>query len=164
MKIPNVHAAWFYEKSDNTRSGQKGTTMKKFLFAACLTVLLAVNSWALDADTVTIDVLAKGTTSWNGATLPAYLTGQPEVTILKISIPPHLRLPLHQHPVINAAVLLKGELTVLTKEGRTLHLTAGDPIIEVVNTWHYGINESNEPAEIIVFYAGVQGRPITTKE
>jgi quercetin dioxygenase-like cupin family protein len=138
--------------------------MKKFLFVACLTVLLAGNSWALDDDTATVDVLAKGTTSWNGATLPAYLTGQPEVTILKISIPPHLQLPLHQHPVINAAVLLKGELTVLTKEGKALHLAAGDPIIEVVNTWHYGINKGNEPAEIIVFYAGVQGRPITTKE
>jgi len=138
--------------------------MKKFLFSACLTLLLAGNSWALDAKTVTVDVLAKSTTSWNGATLPTYLTGQPEVTILKISIPPHIELPLHQHPVINAAVLLKGELTVLTKEGNTLHLEAGDPIIEVVNTWHYGINEGNEPAEIIVFYAGVQGKSITTKE
>jgi len=138
--------------------------MKKFLFAACLTLLLAGNSWALDANTTTVDVLAKGTTSWNGATLTSYLTGQPEVTILKISIPPHLQLPLHQHPVINAGLLLKGELTVFTKAGKTLHLKAGDPIIEVVDTWHYGINEGNEPAEIIVFYAGVQGKPITTKE
>ena len=138
--------------------------MKKFLFAACLTVLLSGNSWALDANTVTVDVLAKTTSSWNGATLPAYLTGQPEVTILKISIPPHMQLPLHQHPVINAGVLLKGELTVLTKEGKTFHLEAGDPIVEVVNTWHYGINEGNESAEIIVFYSGIQGKPITVKE
>jgi quercetin dioxygenase-like cupin family protein len=71
---------------------------------------------------------------------------------------------LHQHPVINAGVLLQGELTVETNEGKTLHLKAGDPIVEVVNTWHYGINEGDEPAEIIVFYAGVQGKPITTKE
>ena len=138
--------------------------MKKFLFAVCLTLLLSGNSWALDASTVTVDVLAKTTASWNGATLPSYPTGQPEVTILKISIPPHTKLPLHQHPVINAAVLLTGELTVFTKEGKTLHLEAGDPIVEVVNTWHYGINEGNEPAEIIVFYAGIQGESVTTKE
>ena len=138
--------------------------MKKFLFVVCLTVLLAGNSWALNDNAVTVDVLAKTTSSWNGATLPSYLTGQPEVTILKISIPPHVRLPLHQHPVINAGVLLQGKLTVVTKEGETLHLEAGDPIVEVVNTWHYGINEGDGPAEIIVFYAGIQGQPVTTKE
>jgi len=138
--------------------------MKKFLFAVCLTLLLSGNSWALDDGAVTVDVLAKATSSWNGETLPSYLTGQPEVTILKISIPPHIQLPLHQHPVINAGVLLKGELTVLTKEGKTLHLKAGDPIVEVVTTWHYGINEGNDPAEIIVFYSGIQGKPITIKE
>jgi len=138
--------------------------MKKFLFAVCLTLLLSGNSWALNDNTVIVDVLAKATSSWNGETLPFYLTGQPEITILKISIPPHIQLPLHQHPVINAGVLLKGELTVLTKEGKTLHLKAGDPIVEVVNTWHYGINEGNEPAEIIVFYAGIQGKPITIKD
>jgi quercetin dioxygenase-like cupin family protein len=139
--------------------------MKKFLFAVCLTLLLlSGNNWALDDTAVTVGVLDKATSSWNGETLPPYLTGQPEVTILKISIPPHFQLPLHRHPVINAGVLLKGELTVFTKEGKTLHLEAGDPIIEVVNTWHYGINEGNEPAEIIVFYAGIQGEPVTTKE
>ena len=138
--------------------------MKKFLFVVCLILLIAGNSWALNDNAVTVDILAKTTSSWNGATLPSYPTGQPEVTILKISIPPHIQLPLHQHPVINAGVLLKGELTVLTKEGKTLHLKAGDSIVEVVNTWHYGINEGDEPAEIIVFYAGVQGKPISIKE
>lgn len=138
--------------------------MKKFLFAVCLTLLLSGNSWALDDGAVTVDVLAKTTSSWNGETLPSYLTGQPEVTILKISIPPHIQLPLHQHPVISAGVLLKGELTVLTKEGKTLHLKAGDPIVEVVNTWHYGINKGNEPAKILIFYAGIRGKPVTTKE
>jgi len=137
--------------------------MRKFLYAACLTLLLSVNSWALNDSAVTVDVLAKTTSSWNGAILPFYLKGQPEVTILRISIPPHVQLPLHQHPVINAGVLLQGELTVETKEGKTLHLKAGDPIVEVVNTWHYGINEGDEPAEIIVFYAGIQDKSITIK-
>lgn len=137
--------------------------MRKFLFAACLTLLLSGNSWALDAGTVTVDVLAKTTSSWNGATLPFYPSGQPEVTILKITIPPHFQLPLHQHPVINAGVLLQGELTVATKGGKIHHLKAGDPIVEVVNTWHYGINEGDEPAEIIVFYAGIKGEPVTIK-
>ena len=47
-------------------------------------------------------------------------------------------------------------------EGKTLHLSAGDPpIVEVVNTLYYGINQGSVPAEIIVFYAGTVGTPIT---
>ena len=37
-------------------------------------------------------------------------------------------------------------------------------IVELVDKWHYGKNESEAPAEIIVFYAGVHGEPITVKE
>ena len=96
--------------------------------------------------------------------LPSYPKGKPEITILRIQIPPKVQLPLHEHPVINAGVLLKGELTVVTKEEDRLRLKAGDSIVEVVNKWHYGINEGNEYAEIIVFYAGVQGSRITIKK
>lgn len=66
--------------------------------------------------------------------------------------------------MINAGVLISGELTVLTKDGKTMHLKAGDPIVEVVNTLHYGINQGNVPAEIIVFYAGTIDMPITVVE
>lgn len=138
--------------------------MKRVLYVVCLAFLLSSPARALNDSTVTVDILAKTTSSWNGETLPAYSTGQPEVTILKIVIPPGVKLPLHQHPVTNAGVLLKGELTVITKERKTLHLKAGDPIVEVINTLHYGINEGTEPAEIIIFYAGILGQPITIKE
>jgi quercetin dioxygenase-like cupin family protein len=96
--------------------------------------------------------------------LPAYLPGQPQITILRISIPAGARLDIHSHPVINAGVLISGELTVLTKDGKTLHLKAGDSIVEVVNTLHYGINQGDVPAEIIVFYAGTIDIPITVVE
>jgi hypothetical protein len=66
--------------------------------------------------------------------------------------------------VINAGVLTRGQLTVVTKEGKTLYLKAGDPIVEVVNTVHYGINHGSAPAEIIVFYEGIIGSPITVTE
>lgn len=108
--------------------------------------------------------LVKSTTSWDGTPLPAYPTSTPEITILRITIPPHQTLPMHTHPVINAGVLLKGELTVMTDSGHVLHLKPYDPIIEVVDTWHYGKNEGDEPAEIVVFYAGDQGNAITIKK
>ena len=66
---------------------------------------------------------------------------------------------MHKHPVINTGVLLKGRLTVVKENGETKHLKAGDPLAEVVNTWHYGINPGNTPAEILVVYSGVEGVP-----
>jgi beta-lactamase class D len=111
-----------------------------------------------------VEELVKSNVSWDGRTLPAYPAGSPEVTILRITVAPGERLPLHTHPVINAGVLTKGGLTVVTADDRKLYLKAGDPIVEVVDTWHYGVNEGSEPAEIVVFYAGITGEPITVKE
>ncbi|PKN64427.1 MAG: cupin domain-containing protein [Deltaproteobacteria bacterium HGW-Deltaproteobacteria-12] len=105
--------------------------------------------------------LVKTTQSWDGKVLPAYPQGQPEITILRINILAGARLETHHHPVINAGVLTRGQLTVVTMDGKTLYLKAGDPIVEVVNTVHYGINHGSAPAEIIVFYTGIIGSPIT---
>jgi len=110
---------------------------------------------------IEVEPLAKSTASWNGTVLPAYPAGQPELTVLRIRIAPGARLPMHEHPFINAAVMLAGELTVRTEAGGTLRLKRGEAIVEVVDQWHYGHNEGTEVAELIVFYAGVQGQPIT---
>jgi quercetin dioxygenase-like cupin family protein len=135
--------------------------------SACLAagLLLAFASTVLadGGNGITVRQLAKTTHSWNGAELPAYGDGQPQVTILRIEIAPGAKLPRHAHPVINAGVLLRGELTVTTEAGDTFRLTAGHPIVEVVDTWHHSENTGHEPAEIIVFYAGEEGEPITVK-
>ena len=138
--------------------------VKRFFFGICLILLLSSNVCAQEVNTATVDILAKTSISWDGEELPNYAKGKPEITILRIKIPPKVQLPLHVHPVINAGVLLKGELTVVTEDKKTLHLKTGDSIVEVVGKWHYGKNEGNELAEIIVFYAGVQDTPITIKK
>ena len=116
------------------------------------------------ATPVVKEELVKTTQSWDGKCLPAYLQGQPEITILRMSIPAGAQLKTHSHPVINAVVLISGQLTVVTTDGKTLHLKAGDPFVEVVNTLHYGINQGKVPAELVVFYAGVINTPITVVE
>ncbi|MDC1288160.1 cupin domain-containing protein [Gammaproteobacteria bacterium] len=126
--------------------------------------MLHGNGSANDPSTVEVEVMAKSSTSWDGENLPNYARGMPEVTILKIVIPPGTTLPVHKHSMINAGVLLKGELTVVTQENKTLHLKSGDTIVEVVNKWHYGKNEGKKPAEIIVFYAGTVGEPLSIKK
>ncbi|MBE0370906.1 cupin domain-containing protein [Pseudoalteromonas aurantia] len=130
-----------------------------------LMVLLSFYSTADEKHVpISVETIVKTTQSWNGNTLPAYPKGQPEITILKIAIAPGVTLPWHQHPVINAGVLLKGELLVTTKKGKKLKMTAGDPITEVIDTWHYGVNTGTDTAEIMVFYAGIENQPITIKQ
>lgn len=108
--------------------------------------------------------LVKSSASWDGKPLPPYKKGTPEITILRITVPPKQALPMHKHPTINAGVLLKGELTVTKENGEILHLKPYDSIVEVMETWHYGRNDGNVPAEIIVFYAGEKDKPITIKK
>ncbi|MCJ8302965.1 cupin domain-containing protein [Shewanella sp.] len=86
---------------------------------------------------------------------------QPEVTIKEIVIAPGEELPWHQHPVINAGILISGELMVYTRDGKKKNLKAGDTLIELVNTSHYGKNISSEPAKIVVFYLGEKGDKVT---
>ena len=138
------------------------------VFAAFCVILLLqpgcatvrVSQDAIEASPI-VKELVKTSRSWDGKGLPAYPQGQPEITILRITIPAGTSLHMHSHPVINAGLMMSGELTVLTPDGKTLHLKAGDPIVEVVNTLHYGMNQGKVPAEIVVFYAGVINTPIT---
>lgn len=132
--------------------------MKKALL---ISLMIIATSFILTAEKTKVEVLKKSSSCWDGTVLKEYPKGQPEISILKITVPPHTALPVHKHPVINAGVLLKGKLTVKTKEGKILKVKAGDAVVEVVNKWHYGKNESDEPAVILVVYAGVKGKPIS---
>ena len=134
----------------------------KAIFISSLAALIIGS--AVSEKTVTSQTLCCSTVSWDGSCLPAYGSGQPEITIKRITIPSGAILPIHKHPVINAGVLLRGTLAVKTAEGKNLVLQAGDPIIEVVDHWHGGMNVGEETAEIIVFYAGTVGTPNTVKK
>ena len=137
--------------------------MRRCVLTAVMMVFLIPSLLAGSGPKVRVERLAQTSQSWNAAELPGYPAGQPEVTILRITIPKGAVLPRHAHPVINAGVLLRGELTVETETGKTLRLQAGEAIVEVVDIWHSGQNTGDGPAEIIVFYAGSKGRPITVK-
>lgn len=102
--------------------------------------------------------------SWNGNVLPKYPDGEPKITVLKITIPPHSKLNLHKHLVINVGVLTKGELTVVDEEENFKDLKAGDALVELVDSYHYGVNKGDVAAEIIVFYAGTENLPITVSK
>lgn len=105
--------------------------------------------------------LNQSTKSWDGKELPTYTLIKPEVTIKEIIIAPGEKLPWHQHPVINAGILLSGELVVRTQDKKELNLKAGDTLIELVNTSHTGENIGTVPAKIVVFYFGEKDAKVT---
>ena len=137
------------------------TSILKPTLVFFLSSMLFASLAAEETASVKSEVLARTIVSWDGETLPAYPGGQPEVTLLKITIPPHTSLPWHTHPVINAGYLLSGELTIHTSEGEAYQMKAGDSIVEVVDKLHYGENPGEVPAVILVFYAGIEGVPVT---
>lgn len=111
----------------------------------------------------TIVLLDGETTSWDGASLIDYPTERPAITMLKITVAPKSKLPHHYHPVINVGYMLEGSLTVTDDKGNSKTISAGEPLVETVNTIHYGENRGDTDAVILVFYAGTEGVTITEK-
>ena len=105
--------------------------------------------------------IAQTNAVWNGDKLTPVKLENPEISILKISIPVGEKLPMHKHPMINVAYMLKGELTVHTETGESKTFHAGEPIVEVIDTWHYGENTGKEPVEMIVTYVGETGMSLS---
>jgi quercetin dioxygenase-like cupin family protein len=144
-----------------SRCTLKGSRVKSLLCGIVLVAVLPASGQAQDSAKVEVAQLVKASSSWDSSALPAYGKGKPEVTILRVTIPPGARLPPHKHPVINAGVVLSGELTVETDEGKTLRVGAGKAFVEVVDRWHYGRNDGDVPVVIVAFYAGTVGTPIS---
>lgn len=110
---------------------------------------------------VKIKELVNSTKEWDGQSLPSYPPGPPEIKVLSIKIPAGVTLPWHFHPVINAAVILKGRLELYSKNGVTKAFGPGEALIEVVNTVHSGKALGSEDVDLVVFYAGSKGQPTT---
>lgn len=134
---------------------------RTLIILSLLTILLSCIQIESETDELQVETLLQTTQSWDGSELPSYPDGKPEISILKVSIPPHSELVLHKHEVINAGILLAGNLTVITENSDTLKMQTGDVLSEVVGTWHYGVNEGDDVAEIVVFYAGTVGTPLS---
>ena len=113
---------------------------------------------------IKVEQVLQTTQAWDGSQYTSYPAGQPQVTVLRITIPPNTTLPWHHHPMINVGYVLSGHLTIEkrdTGERRILH--AGEALAETVQTTHHGFT-TDEPVELIVFYAGQIGQPLSINE
>jgi quercetin dioxygenase-like cupin family protein len=102
------------------------------------------------------ETLLRTSSSWDGEPYKSYPSGQPELSVLKITLAPHTELEWHSHPIPNAAYIVSGELTLeRKKDGKKQHFAAGEAVSETVDTFHRGV-AGNEPVVLIVFTREVQ--------
>jgi quercetin dioxygenase-like cupin family protein len=133
----------------------------------CLGMLLFVAHPAISADYnsgVTSKVLAKTTLTGNGQKISYPLTDKAEVTAMTVDLAPGAETGWHKHPVPVYAYVVSGSLAVELEGGNKLSFTAGDAIIEVVNTMHNGKNLADVPVKLAVFYLGAEGTPNVIRE
>lgn len=106
-------------------------------------------------------VLLKSSASWEGTPYPPYPASTPELSVVKISITANSALDWHEHPMPNAAYVLSGELTIETRDlAHRKVFQAGEVVAEVVGRQHRGFT-GTAPVELVVFYAGSAGMPLS---
>lgn len=150
---------------------KKFMTTMTLVRTVCITSLLAFtfscdNSSSDDqsseySDKIESVTLLKTQKSWDGALYDKYPDGQPEITVLKIAVPPNKALDWHKHPVINAAYVEKGEIQVERQDnGETQWFRQGQIVPEMLNVPHRG-KTGEKGATLIVFYSGTPDLAIT---
>ncbi len=107
------------------------------------------------------DVLLKTTSTWDNAEYKKLKIKKPEVSVLKIVIGVGERLPMHKHDIVNVAYVNKGILTVVTDKNEQITVKEGECLPEIVRKYHYGKNTGDVPVELIVFYIGEKGSPLS---
>lgn len=109
-------------------------------------------------------VLLKTTSTWDNAQYKKLKIKNPEATVLKIVIGVNEELPMHKHDLVNIAYVKKGTLTVITDDNKEITLQEGEVLPELVGKYHYGKNTGKEPVELIVFYLGQKGTPLSVNK
>jgi quercetin dioxygenase-like cupin family protein len=115
------------------------------------------------ASAIKVETLIQSTSSWDGTPYKAYPAGQPQITVLKIAVPPRTTMKWHSHPMPNAGYILSGELTIEKKDATEKHLVAGQAVSERVDSIHRGITGA-EPLVVMVFYPGTAGLPVSNSD
>ena len=113
--------------------------------------------------TVQTTELIRTSQSWDGVELPDYLQGRPELVAVKYEIPAGAKLGWHHHPVMNHGILVQGELTIVSLDGKEKVVHEGEVVVEMVNTIHHGENRGTKPVILYMFYLSQKGLPLSVQ-
>lgn len=111
--------------------------------------------------TIKTTELIRTSQSWDGAMLPDFPAGQPELRVIRLYFPVGAKTGWHHHTVVNYGIVQQGDLTIVCQDGskRTFH--EGEPLVEVIGTIHRGENRGKKPVILNMFYFSAPGAEIT---
>jgi quercetin dioxygenase-like cupin family protein len=110
------------------------------------------------------ETLLKTTESWNGRPYTRYPAGQPQLTVLRVTVDANTSLPWHHHPIPNAGYILSGELTITDRaNGKKRTFKQGEAFAESVDDVHRG-KAGAEPATVLLIYSGTPGKATSVPE
>ena len=107
--------------------------------------------------------LIRTSQSWDGAALPDYLQGRPEIVAMKYEIPAGEKLGWHHHPVMNHGILVQGELTIVSLDGTEKVVHEGEAVEEMVGTVHHGENRGKKLVILYMFYLTQEDLPLSVQ-
>ncbi len=105
--------------------------------------------------------LIRTSQSWDGAELPDYFQGRPEIVAMKYVIPQGQKLGWHHHDAMNCGILVQGELTIVAQNGTEKVVHEGEAVVEMVGTIHHGENRGDKTVILYMFYLSKEGLPLS---
>ena len=105
--------------------------------------------------------LIRTSQSWDGAQLPDFPQGQPELRVVRLDFPIGAKTGWHHHTVVNYGIVQQGDLTIVCQDGTEKTFHEGEALVEVIGTIHRGENRGSKPVILNMFYFSSPGAEIT---
>lgn len=105
--------------------------------------------------------LIRTSQSWDGANLPDFPQGKPELRVIRLDFPVGAKTGWHHHTVVNYGIVQQGDLTIVCQDGSEKTFYEGEPLVEVIGTIHRGENRGSRPIILNMFYFSSPGQEIT---
>ena len=111
--------------------------------------------------TIKTTELIRTSQSWDGAILPDFPKGKPELRVIRMDFPVGAKTGWHHHTVVNYGIVQQGELTIVCQDGSEKTFHEGEALVEVIGTIHRGENRGRKPVILNMFYFSSPGQEIT---
>ena len=105
--------------------------------------------------------LIRTSQSWDGASLPDFPKGKPELRVIRLDFPVGAKTGWHHHTVVNYGIVQQGELTIVCQDGSEKTFHEGEALVEVIGTIHRGENRGRKPVILNMFYFSSPNQEIT---
>lgn len=134
--------------------------MNKYFLTLILLAFLSLTARSQYSELIIKDLLRTDTTSiGQKITYPEF--ADPEVTMLKITIPPGKSTGWHKHNIPVFAYVVKGTLTVELEDHRVIQFKEESTFAEMREAYHNGTNMEDSDLVLIAIYMGGKGQKLS---